>query len=100
MTIPKNRITPFVLETMGAWGKHAEEYVKQLAIKSSPSHSMKDSEYSKHLRYTVQQVSFALQLGNAMRIRAYVLKFSTLRAGASAEVTAAAPGSVASWVET
>jgi len=63
-TLPERRFTPFVLETMGAWGDSAVNLVRELSIEKTDTRSVKDASYARIFEHNVRQVAFALQVGN------------------------------------
>jgi hypothetical protein len=83
-TVPAEKIVPFVLELLGAWGPQAVEFVKRMAISKTESHSVEDPEYAKTLRRYVQRIAFTLQKGNALQLCEFGAR---LRAHAATPVT-------------
>jgi hypothetical protein len=86
-TVPAEKIIPFVLELLGAWGPQAVEFVKRMAIDKTESQDVQDPEYAKTLRRYVQRIAFTLQRGNASQLCGFGARLTAHAARSVTEVT-------------
>ena len=95
--IPDAKFVPFALDTYGAWGDGARDFVQRLAKRyTSESH-----EYKAFLLYASKVVSFALQRGNGQvsaegLVRTYAANYSDIRRRAARASTPTVPRMIAS----
>lgn len=82
-TMPERNFTPFVLETMGAWGEAAVNFVREMSILCTDTRSVKDAEYARIFEHNVRQVAFALQVGNARSLVRLDRRLAAERASAA-----------------
>jgi hypothetical protein len=67
-TLPVTQLRVFALETLGAWGQQAVNFMRTITIEATLTKSVKDEAYATKLRNRVQTISFILQKGNAFAI--------------------------------
>lgn len=90
-TLPPTRLRVFALETLGAWGQQAVNFMRVITIEATATNSIKDAAYAAKLRGRVQAISFILQRGNAFAVENFARKLRWVD-GRLAEAAEEAPG--------
>ena len=83
---------PFTVESMGAFGADAANYMKHVAAISTSDDQVNTPQFASILRRNVQQVSTAVQGGNAIGFKAFLE--ACREAVVAAAKVAAPPGTV------